>query len=661
MSVLTALYQTYCSALDNNMVDQTEQLQQRTILLPVYHSSKKSGGTHDIAEVTLSENGKFIKAEWLSKDRIIIFPITESSIARAGKVVAHHPLCDELSYLSNELNPEKHAEYEKVRKDWVSYMEDGHPNRLLLTVNEYLCRGTVFKDCIDSLFAADNCRVEQDHTVRVNVGDKSEKVIKLDKTFITFRVESMDSTEKDLAVSTSQELHQHYINYIRVKNAEQPQEQCDISGKTTYCVSRHRGLLGNAKLVSISNHDETYYGRFNDGEEIVHIGYETSQRIHLMLKYLLENDQNRKKIGDSSFLVNWFSNDIGNEEGASLVDSFSSGEDLNEEEDEEGDICDTYSPKTFGEGISVSINEYLSGKKTNIPLGGKFYIMILDKISNGRISIKYFRELPKAELFHRVERWYETTNWLFFYGKARENLRETPSLFRYADVVFGMENEKGYIECRNSKLKTKNVERLLSCVLDNRGLPIYLKDRMLENLCNRNSYDKTWDYAVSVGCSIFKKYQIDYQNKKEVNEMLDESKQGRSYLHGRLLAVYETMEKTALNRDPNNPIKRATNAERLWSAYTKSPERTLGILVKKIEPYKEILIKNNYNFFRRYDEIITNVTGRIREQPGYEKQKNKPLDEDFVFGYYAQKQDLYKKKEKKQNNEAISVDEGGKM
>ena len=55
MSVLTALYQTYNNALKNDMVDRTDLLDQQTLLLPVYHSSKKSTGANDIIEVTLSE------------------------------------------------------------------------------------------------------------------------------------------------------------------------------------------------------------------------------------------------------------------------------------------------------------------------------------------------------------------------------------------------------------------------------------------------------------------------------------------------------------------------------------------------------------------------------------------------------------------------------
>lgn len=654
MSVLTALYRTYCNALDNNLVDRTELLQQQTVLLPVYHSNKKSTGTNDMIEVTLSEKGRFIKAEWMAKDQIAIFPVTENSIIRTVAITPH-PLCDELSYLSKELDPEKHKEYENVRRDWISYMEEGHTSRLLKILDDYLCQETIFRDCIASLFSGIKYEVVKGYAVVANVGEKTEKIIHLDKTFVTFRVEIENSTEKDLSVSTDREIHQNYIGYVRKKNSEQMQEKCDISGELTYCVSRHRGLMGNAKLVSISNHNETYYGRFDAGEEIIHIGYEVSQKIHLMLKYLLENSQNKRQIGESCILVNWFSDDIGNEEKVNLMDMIAPEEEELEEEEPEDEA-----PKTLGGSFSAAINDYITGKNRKINPEGKFYLMILDKISNGRISIKYFRELPKSELFERVEYWYQTTSWFFFNSKTQKMTRETPAIFRYADTIFGLESDKGFVECRNNKLRAKTVERLLPCILERRRIPKDLKNRMFQNLCNRNSYEKTWNYTLSLGCSLFKKYQIDYQKKVEVNEMLDVNEQNRSYLHGRLLAVYEKLEQDVLNsRVSDNKDRRATNAERLWSAYTKMPDRTLKILEDKVKPYRENLIKSNYNAVKYYDSIITGIMGRLREVRDYEKVKNRALDEDFVFGYYAQKQDFYTKRVSRQENVDSNQEEGG--
>ena len=598
MSVLTALYKTYNSAFDQNMVDQVEQLNTNTVLLPVYHSSKKSAGTNDIIEVTLSENSEFIKAEWVPKDQIVVYPVTENSIIRAGKVIAPHALCDEFSYLSRELDTEKNKAYESVLKDWASFISEGQENHFLKILVNYLLNGTILIDCINSLFQGMDFEINSDYSVSVSTGEKTPKSFLFDKVFVTFQVETITSLKSNLSVSTSRELHQNYIEYIRDKNRAQAQEQCDISGDTTYCVSRHRGLMGNAKLVSISNHDETYYGRFDCGEEVVHIGYEVSQKIHLMLKYLLENNQNRRSIGSSCILVNWFSDDIGNEEEMNLTQAIFPSEKEEIEDEEEYEEYDQ-SIGTMGGKMSATLNDHLTGTKREIDSESTFYIMILDKISNGRIAVKYFKGLSKSDLYERVQDWYKTTSWLY-YNSARGRVEyQTPSLYQFADTVYGMENSKGFMECRNSKLKSKTIERLLPCILDHRKLPLDIKSRMIENLCHRNSYEKTWNYVLLLGCTIFKKYQIDYQNRSEVNPMLDHDKQTRSYLYGRLLAVYEKLEEDAMKNAGNGgDEKRSTNAERLWTAYTKMPERTVKILEDKIKPYKDRLKKSSYGLLK---------------------------------------------------------------
>lgn len=133
--------------------------------------------------------------------------------------------------------------------------------------------------------------------------------------------------------------------------------------------------------------------------------------------------------------------------------------------------------------------------------------------------------------------------------------------------------------------------------------------------------------------------------------MISSDRQTRSYLYGRLLAAYEKLEQDVLNsRVSDNKNRRPTNAERFWNAYTRMPAKTLMILENKIRPYKDILIKLNNKSFSNYDRIIQNIMCELRKLDNYESEKNRPLDEDFIFGYYAQKQEFYIKKEEKQSN-----------
>lgn len=88
---------------------------------------------------------------------------------------------------------------------------------------------------------------------------------------------------------------------------------CNISGKQEVLVTKHRGLIGNAKLISVSNNIETYKGRFKEREDVFTVGNQTSEKIHLMAKFLLENEHTHAWLGSGQYLINWFSDDLTNE------------------------------------------------------------------------------------------------------------------------------------------------------------------------------------------------------------------------------------------------------------------------------------------------------------------------------------------------------------
>lgn len=282
--------------------------------------------------------------------------------------------------------------------------------------------------------------------------------------------------------------------------------------------------------------------------------------------------------------------------------------------------------------------------------------MIIDKINNGRVSIKYFRELYKSDLYKRVEAWYHSTRWGFFNLRQQEIVQQSPSIYTLVDYIMGIESEEKKIttvQCKNKKVRAKTIERLLPCIIDGKKIPMDLVKKTLNNLCKRSSYGKTWKSVVQIGCSIFKKYKLDYNLKDEVKQLLDENNKDRSYLYGRLLAVYEKLEADALYTASKESGDRSTNAERLWTVYTKTPARTLMILEDKVRPYKERLQKSKPNTYIYYERLIGKIINDISENENFNNEKNNPLIEDFVFGYYAQKQDFYKKKAEDKEEEIV--------
>lgn len=640
VSVLHALYDSYNVALEGNLVDRVEDIGQQTVLLPVYHSNKRSNG-NDIIQITLTPEGGFVKADWIPKDDYIIFPVTERSIVRS-RGIAPHPLCDELSYMSKEINPDKNEYYIKELESWNSFIKRGDANLVFEAVYRYVIKDTILIDVIKGILGNIPYYMDEKNVVNYTDEKQTEKKWQIEKIFITFIIENQKELQKNLSISTDKDLHNSYISYVRSINMEKPKKHCNISNELTYCAKSHRGMLGNAKLISVSNNNETYYGRFTSGEEIVSIGYEVSQKIHLMLKYLLENNNNSRWLGETSYLLNWFSDDIPNNEGLKLTDAISI--------DEDNDLDLDYDEETVSLGgeSSKELSDYLSGAGRKISPDSNFYIMIIDKISNGRISIKYFRKMPKSDLYQQVTKWYHSTKWSVYMPRLQKTIQQSPSIYRLTDYIMGMEFEDNVtkITCKNKKLRAKTVERLIPCVLEGKKIPLDLVNRMYHNLCKRSSYGVTWSSLVEVGCSIMKKYNMDHIKKGEVSELLDNENNDRSYLYGRLLAIYEKLEADVLNTNSKKGDggNRSTNAERLWTVYTKTPARALMILEDKIRPYKERLQKSNPGSYIFYERLISLIVDKLTETFNFEEDKNKPLNENFIFGYYVQRQDFYKKR-----------------
>jgi len=636
LNIFTALYQTYLSCEESGLVDNFNDLNNSAVLLPIFHTNKRSNNGKDIIEITLNEEGDFLRANYLEKNEIIIFPITEASVARANDK-APHPLSDELSYITTAFSQEKSDAYMENLGKWVHFNGEGHENVILNSIWTYLKKDTLLDDIIDYLYPRSVYKVDANKIV-VSVDDKN--ITLSSKDFITFCIET--KAKRNRKVSKDKELHKNFISFVESTLDKLPKELCDISGLQTYCTKKHRGLMGNAKLISVSNHIETYYGRFEDGSSVTKVGYITSQKIHNMLKYLLENTSTSHTLDASSKVITWPSVDLQDYDYDFMNEqTFSETEDENDLVSFLDDDMEEYSIKSKKAQV---INDHIRGKMLSTHATTyqdfdnlRFYVLIIDKVSNGRISVKYFREIFMGDLTNRISNWYATTNWQYGYGKYLKV--KTPSLSQIANVTYGHFNKDSKrIEMYDDALRKKTVERLLPSIVDGKKIPMDIVNKTMNNLSKRIAYKEGWDTLLNTACSVLKKYKWDYK-REEVTSKLDEMNNSRDYLYGRLLAVIELIETTATSSD------KITNAEKLWATYMQSPQKTYGILIKRIRPYLDRLKKNN-KYYYYYDTLLSELTNAINDLDLSNGQQNSRLNEDFIFGYYAQKKtNLYKKSE----------------
>ena len=640
MNLMNALLDTYNFALENDLVDNHKLSNLGHIILPIYHSNKRSSG-EDIFQITIDEEGKPIGGRFLNKDELIIFPITEESITRSGSKVAPHPICDELSYLSGKIDERKNKAYLEGIDKLLEY-EESNKNENMRIIGQYVKNNDILDDFLRYFMNDKDYQMNDEWQLKYEVQETSGKVrsrtLDLKKVFIEFKINKL--LEADITLTRDVAIHKFYIDYINNINKNKDLTYCNILGEEEYCTDKHRGIIKRAKIIS-ANNPKTYYGRIKSASDVYRMSFEASQKVHNMLKFFIDSDKYKKHIGENAYLVNWLAQDL-DKGGIDLIS------DMEYEEDEVEEVT----LEDLGDLISQKLGNYFLGGGGEINPQDTFYIIIIEKINDGRVSIKYFRRLSRSEAYERVRNWYKSTEWSFYDYKLKKYIGKSPSLYQIINFIYGMENNKGYMSCENKKLMRTSIERLIPCIIDSKKIPKDIMRASFNKLSNKRAFNKSWNEALNIGCSLIKKDLYDYKDLMIYHNRLEEVdflKESRSFYYGRLIAIYEKVELDAIRGRTGDDGKnggRITNADRLWNSMTRTPERTRFILENKIKPYMNILKRNSMGLYIFHDKLLTEITIKISELDESTNQNIGPLNEDFILGYYYQKNDFYNKKDK---------------
>jgi CRISPR-associated protein Csd1 len=140
--------------------------------------------------------------------------------------------------------------------------------------------------------------------------------------------------------------------------------------------------------------------------------------------------------------------------------------------------------------------------------------------------------------------------------------------------------------------------------------------------------------SLEIACSLIKKY-IKQQKKEEITMELEELRDDRDYLFGRLLAIADRIEQRAMYIADKSD-QRSTNALRLMNSFAVKPYSTWGVLWSQLNPYINQLQGAGY-FVSVINEIMS-----LFKSGDYEN--NKPLSPLYLLGYSHQIRALFAKK-----------------
>lgn len=601
-------------------------------LLPVAHTTQLVN-----IEVELDQNGDFQDARLLAKDeQTTIIPCTEESSARTSGIVPH-PLVDKLQYIAADYPAYGGTKksgwnlYHTQLQDWCS---SPYADAKVCAVLRFLEKGCLVASLVKKhiLFLDENSKMPTKWT-----GNKDEKpkiletLASADQTesFVRFRVGGIDLAQ-DEAVRES------FIHYYEMK--QQRVDYCTVQGKqmavSTLSPYKIRNPGDRAKLISSNDSTNyTYRGRFVTAEQALSIGYETTQKAHSALRWLISKQGCSN--GDQTVVV-WGT------KGEPIPDITADSMDLGD------DFAAAFAqlgqpqlpPATESE-YAERFNKAIQGYGKALDEKANTVVMILDSATQGRLSIRYYRELAGSELMKNITDWHRNFAWQLNYRSAPESAEpgQKPKWKRVsfwgapspADIA-----KAAYGEKADKKIIQQTVERLVPCITEGKYLP---RDLMLSAVHRATAgiglepweYQKTCGIACALICGYY------HRNKKEDFVMtdgkyVDETIDDRSYLFGRILACAEQIERRVQSQTGET---RPTNAERLRLVFVQRPAKTTALLQQKLTPYLNRMRANGVSRDKRYS-TLQELVGRL----GAEKYTNKPLNELYLLGYACQMMDF---------------------
>lgn len=266
----------------------------------------------------------------------------------------------------------------------------------------------------------------------------------------------------------------------------------------------------------------------------------------------------------------------------------------------------------------------------------RYYMMSLSGV-NGRVMVRSYDEGTYGELFNSIKQWYED---LSLCGKRY------PKIFTIYTRLVSYSTSGGKFSERINKELSGISPRIIYAITHNTELPdtvaakamSYIRHDMYNSSGDETRRRKNID---RVSCQILKvwlnrKYRN--QNKEEflIMENLNPDSPSKAYQLGRMIAVYAAIQNEALG-DVNAGV-----VERYFTSACTSPALVFGKLAMLSQHHLSKLGQDQKGSAVYFDRMLSDIASKI----GSTLPKTFTLEQqsEFALGYYAQNEEIYKKK-----------------
>ncbi|MCF6267382.1 MAG: type I-C CRISPR-associated protein Cas8c/Csd1 [Desulfuromusa sp.] len=635
--------------------DQNAEALKKTYPLSTTSISNKSG---IIAIIVIDGDGKLVRYDKIEKANHeigienITIPVTEKSLGRSSGV-APHPVFDQYGYLQGV--GKKYDAYISLLKNFA---ESNFTTEQVSSIYKYIAKGTVAddlstmkpKDKTNIVFQVEiegcpQTKVWEDEAFfsawhQYYLGTKRAAVEKKKQIASELSERNLASKEKkDLSTEKKKGLRKEIKELNKIDKELKDAKLLDyISGEDQLVAVSHPKKIStrkaaNAKLVSDNDKaNYTFRGKFSESSEAVSIGYETSQKAHQFLRYLI--------------------NDRGHYCGEQVILSFAVGSTekllpppieekniwsiLQESQTETESDAQINLRAETGVDYADALRKSLAGFGHSKALGqhAKTVVLALDAATTGRLAITFYRELDKSEYLEKVAEWHSGCKWhQKFWSKEKEKYVPyigAPSIDRIIEAVYGKPHsgkDESY-----TKIKKVARERLLRCVFDGVFLPtdyVTASVRRASNplgITKNSKFDRNgFEQVVSTTCALVRKEYLQ-KNKEDYTLSVELDRTDRDYLYGRLLGAADKLEEYALYKKDNDRV--VTAAIRHMQTFAQHPFRTWQTIHGCLNPYIQA-VKGSFAFNEIQAVMAKFLSG------DYEKDAS--LNGSYLIGYYHER------------------------
>ncbi len=555
-----------------------------------------------------------------------VIPATEQSASRTVNEAAH-ALADSVQYVAGDypsFGGQKKGYFPGYLKNLEAWCAstDAHPKAQ--AVLAYVRKGTVVRDLIEQqlLVARNNVLLTswdddgaepmllKQLTAKDGIKDQGGALIRW----------VVESAPGELLTDTWTDKSLH-VAWERFYTSQQTQRgTCAVTGSLeTLLASTHPKRLRNpgdgTKLLASNDKDGyTYRGRFRNAKEALSVGFDVTQKAHNALRWLIPRQGYRNA---EQVIVSW---SVGGEE---IPDPFMDSLRLTTAL---GLPADTV-PADTAQAFAVRLKRSIAGYGSKLDPDAEIVVIGLDSTNGmkGRLAVMYYRELKGSEFLGRIEAWHAKVAWHQNFGKDSHFIG-APAPKDIVEAAFGRRVD--------DRLLKSTIERLLPCIVDGQTIPHDLVLATSRRASNRTAFKPNerweWEKCLGIACAMFK----GLHTERNYQMALELDRTTRDYLYGRLLAIAENIESSALFAAGE---KRDTGAARLMQRFADRPFSTWKTIETSLAPYKSRLRAQRGGLLFKREQLLDDTMAKFKAD---DYVNDAPLTGEFLLGYHCQRHDL---------------------